>query len=126
MKTGDHLERLVSSWLGVEKWAGCGCTSLRDEMNTHMARWASLPANFNRIVNKMVATAKKNPDWRQRILGYLPGVSRPVRALVWTAIYLAERDERAEATPQTHREPAIVYPAIPYMAIKAAEAAGLI
>jgi len=94
--TGEHLHHIVKTWLGISSWSGCGCQALAEQMDKRGPAWVKQPRNFRRIVHQMRATARKAPQWRLRLAGYLPGVKWPIRAMVNLAIQRAEEDIQKE------------------------------
>lgn len=92
---GTHISKLIAKWLRI-KTAGCGgCKELLEQMDREGPAWCR--ANMRRIVPQIRANARKNENFKARILARIPGASRPIRALVLEAIRRAEADEAAEA-----------------------------
>ena len=90
MGVGSHLSKLIKRWLRI-KTGGCGgCKALMDEMDAKGPAWVR--ANLKTILPQIRANARKNENWRARILARLPGARMPIRAMVLRAVKLAEAD----------------------------------
>jgi hypothetical protein len=96
---GTHLKDLIHGLLGV-KTGGCGgCKQLLEDMDSKGAQWVR--DNIAKIAPQIRNNAKKNKDWRARIAAHIPGVNRPIVALVFLAI---KRHEDEVATEKAQAE----------------------
>lgn len=87
---GTHLGNLIKTWLRVRN-SGCGnCQALLAEMDANGPEWVR--ANLRTIMPRIRANARKNRDWKARILARIPGARWPIRALVLEACRRAEAD----------------------------------
>lgn len=100
---GTHLKALIVGILGV-RVGGCGgCQQLLEEMDNKGPQWCR--ANVCNIVPRIRANARKNKDWRAKILAYLPGITAPIYGLVFHAIDLAEAELAAEQAAKEQANP---------------------
>lgn len=92
---GSHLQKIIKDWLGT-RVSGCGgCESLLRDMDRNPPQWTR--DNLGKIIPTIRNNARKNKDWRARILANIPGVTAPIAALVLLAVRRAELEIEAEA-----------------------------
>jgi hypothetical protein len=92
---GAHAELIFKKVFGSNPGEGCGgCRSLLERMDKNGTAWCR--ANIKTIVPQIRKNAKKFPHWGARVAAHIPGISKPIYALVILAIRNAEAEEAAE------------------------------
>lgn len=87
---GTCLKEIIAKWLNV-KTGGCGgCERLLKAMNRKGPEWCK--QHLREIVPAIERNARKNPDWKARILARIPGIRAPIVAIVFLAIARAEEE----------------------------------
>jgi len=97
---GTHLRDIIKGWLGTSTGGCGGCERLLKAMDRKGPEWCK--RHLHEIVPTIQRNARKNRDWKARILARIPGIRAPIISIVFLAIARAEEDIR-EAEHATHR-----------------------
>lgn len=106
MRTGDHLHALIAEHFGQQVAAGCGCNDWIAQMN----QWGpdGCRANRQKIVDRMIAEAKKRGWYREGKPLIVNAATRLAAATSWGLAHATrycgqlvdQAIEQAEETPR--------------------------
>ena len=87
--TGNKLHALVKKLTGQDYRPGCKCRDMAQEMNNHLPQWSR--DNWKKIAGKMRDEIRERKWWGRLVAG-CPGISRPLRWMIFEAARQAEED----------------------------------
>lgn len=100
--TGTHLHEWIKGRVGVGLGGCGGCRQLLADMDAKPPQWTR--DNLHSICKQIRNNLSKHPDWRAKILKWIPFTGYPIAAIVLAAADVADAELAAEAQAAPKQE----------------------